>query len=47
MKHSALYRLDLKGSGDKVAWIERLSQGLNYFLQGDFASCTPSSRPCI
>jgi hypothetical protein len=34
---AALYRLDLKGPGDKVAWIESPSQG-------DFA---PRARPLI
>jgi hypothetical protein len=27
----ALYRLDLKGSGDKVAWIEKSAQRLHFF----------------
>jgi hypothetical protein len=44
---SALFRLDLKESGYKVAWIEKPLQCLNYFLQPDFAPRAPSSRPCI
>jgi hypothetical protein len=44
---SALFRLDLKESGYKVAWIENPLQHVNYFLQPDFAPRAPSSRPCF
>jgi hypothetical protein len=40
-------RLDLKESGDKVAWIERPSLSLLLFSLWDFAPRAPSSRPCI
>jgi hypothetical protein len=46
----ALYRLDLRESGDKdkAAWIEKKPQCLLLYLQPDFAPRAPSSsRPCI
>ena len=41
----ALFRLDLKEPGYKVAWIEKLSECLLLFLQPDFAPRAPSSSP--
>jgi hypothetical protein len=39
--------LVVKGSGDKVAWIEKKTQRLFEVAQPDFAPRAASSRPCI
>ena len=44
---SALFRLDLKESGYKVAWIEKSVLSLLLFFLWDFAPRAPSSRPCF
>ena len=43
----ALYRLDLKEPGYKVARVEKYVQRLLPFFQGDFAPRAASSRPCF